>query len=56
MASSNSSVKEQDGRYGNSSKQLWKEWDADYDGKKKERAPGRDPKKDSLTKQEIKNK
>lgn len=52
MASSNSSVSEKDGRYGNSSKQLWKEWEASYDEKSKERAPARDPEKDGLTKTE----
>jgi len=53
LASSNSSVKEQDGRYGNSSKQLWKEWEASYSDKKTETGFGLSE-KDTLTKEEVK--
>lgn len=51
MASSNSST--QDGRYGNSSKQLWKKWGSDYSDKKTETGFGLSE-KDTLTKQEVK--
>ena len=53
MASSNSSVSEQDGRYGNSSKQLWKEWEASYSDKKTETGFGLSE-KDSLNRDEVK--